>query len=649
MASKLREYGVAMVRGPVVEVEPHPLHVDDLDDLLHLLHRFDRPRAADLFCGAGGIGAGLQAAGFDVVVGVDHDPVALATHAGQFGGLSIQCDLGDPAAIERVIDALRAIDVTIVAGGPPCQPFSRAGQSKIRSLVEAGTRAAHDHRRDLWESFLEIVLAVEPPAVLLENVPEMALGGRMEIVRTMVHALESREYTVHTRLVHAVEQGVPQHRQRFLMVAVKGGVEFEWPGPVAPVSVRDAIGDLPPVDGGARPDGGGNGWWDYQLPSDVGWFLARSREEMRGDDFGRIHDHITRPVREDDLRAFEKMTSSTKYSDLPDDLKRYRDDIFDDKYKRLDWDEPSRSITAHIARDGYWYIHPEQHRTLTVREAARIQTFPDHVRFAGPPSAQFRQIGNAVPPLLAEQVGVQVLKAMESGAARNGFSTTEVSYALERWFQDSDPLTIPWYDPETSWVAVQCEVVLRRAAPRVIKDLWPVFQTLTTPSDTLAAADELVRLGAELGRSSRVEVVLAAAAWLSGQGWDPAAAETEDVLRSAPGISRALVEVAVGVARRHTPGPVPVTTGAARVAARVFGEPVDQLRRGTAGRLAISRLVGGSVWEGEADDSRQAVAGLLELAASVCRPEPRCPDCPLRPWCRFGANSERTQLRLGDQ
>ena len=119
----------------------------------------------------------------------------------------------------------------------------------------------------------------------------------------------------------------------------------------------------------------------------------------------KVFDHITRPVRDDDVRAFELLDAETRYSDLPDELKRYRDDIFDDKYKRLDADDVSRTITAHIAKDGYWYIHPEQNRTLTVREAARIQTFPDWFRFAGPPSAAFRQIGNAVPPRLGFAVG----------------------------------------------------------------------------------------------------------------------------------------------------------------------------------------------------------------------------------------------------
>ena len=103
-----------------------------------------------------------------------------------------------------------------------------------------------------------------------------------------------------------------------------------------------------------------------------------------------IHDHITRDVRPDDAEAFRLLGEGQTYADLPERLQRYRSDIFTDKYKRLSWDELSRSITAHIAKDGYWYIHPEQHRTLSVREAARIQTFPDRFRFAGQPTLRLQ-------------------------------------------------------------------------------------------------------------------------------------------------------------------------------------------------------------------------------------------------------------------
>src|SRR5215207_9155160 len=137
------------------------------------------------------------------------------------------------------------------------------------------------------------------------------------------------------------------------------------------------------------------------------------RQQVAVDDKHKVFDQITRPVREDDARAFEAMDANTRYKDLPDDVKRYREDIFDDKYKRLDENNLSRTITAHIAKDGYWYIHPRQNRTITVREAARLQTFPDWYRFAGPPSAAFKQIGNAVPPLLAENLGDAIRQALE--------------------------------------------------------------------------------------------------------------------------------------------------------------------------------------------------------------------------------------------
>ena len=109
------------------------------------------------------------------------------------------------------------------------------------------------------------------------------------------------------------------------------------------------------------------------------------------------------------------MTHATKYTDLNKEHQRYRGDIFDDKYNRLNENDLSRTITAHIAKDGYWYIHPRQSRTLTVSEAARLQTFPDDFRFDGPPSAAFRQIGNAVPPRLGYVLGEAILKSLEAG------------------------------------------------------------------------------------------------------------------------------------------------------------------------------------------------------------------------------------------
>ena len=141
-------------------------------------------------------------------------------------------------------------------------------------------------------------------------------------------------------------------------------------------------------------------------------FQRRMREGVAAEDAEprlRPH-HARRPTRRcGGVRASEE---GQTYIDLPEHLRRYRSDIFTDKYKRLAWSEVSRSITAHIAKDGYWYIHPQQHRTLSIREAARVQTFPDWFRFAGQPTLRLRQIGNAVPPMLGEAVGRQLVAAL---------------------------------------------------------------------------------------------------------------------------------------------------------------------------------------------------------------------------------------------
>nr|WP_300146720.1 DNA cytosine methyltransferase [Propionicimonas sp.] len=355
-----------------------------------------RPLAIDLFSGAGGLGAGVEAAGWTVVAAVDHDKAALETHRANFRGQALEVDMSDPAQVTELIERLRPLGIDLVAGGPPCQPFSRAGRAKIRSLVKEGARDAVDARKELWRAFIDVVLALQPRAVLMENVPDMAIGDDLIVIREIAGLLEGAGYTVDYRLLDAWRHGVPQHRKRFILQARNDGAVPVWPAlnDKRPV-VRDAIEDLPPLNGttGAR---------EMPYSGEPTHTLAK---ELRGSEAPDvIYDHMTRPVRDDDREAFELMTSSTLYSDLPEHLKRYRADTFNDKYKRLDWDDLSRTITAHIAKDGYWYIHPSEHRTLTVREAARIQTFPDSFRFSGTRSDAFRQIGNAVPPLLGRVI-----------------------------------------------------------------------------------------------------------------------------------------------------------------------------------------------------------------------------------------------------
>ncbi|MDG4802685.1 DNA cytosine methyltransferase [Micromonospora sp. WMMD980] len=535
-------YGVKLVRGPFVRLAPHPKACGDDQEFLRFAaacrERGER-LAADLFSGAGGLSLGLTEAGFRVVLSADRDPESVETHRHHYPGLTLDCDLGESVNVRRIAALVKEAGIELLSGGPPCQPFSRAGRSLIRHQVRHGLRPAHDERRDLWRSFLEVIQLARPAAVIMENVPDMALDREMFILRTMVHELESIGYAVEERVVDTLRYGVPQFRQRLILVALRDGVAFDWPTEVPDrVSVWNAIGDLPEVEGGWRPEGGADGWSDYAGPASA--FQRQMRRGVAQADTGKVFDHITRPVREDDLRAFDMMDADTRYSDLPEDVKRYRDDIFDDKYKRLSEDTYSRTITAHIAKDGYWYIHPRQDRTLTVREAARLQTFPDWFRFAGPPSAAFRQIGNAVPPALGTQLGRAVMTALDAPTPV-AYRSRDIAQALATWFDDLSDPALPWLRARTRWQVISAEMLLDRAAPEQVRILWSLLERWEQPQDTVGAGDELVEIGRWINREHRAERLLELARTLTLQ---PDLLD-DDKIHSLRGVDASVIDLAV--------------------------------------------------------------------------------------------------------
>ncbi len=626
------KYGVKLVRGPFVQLPPHPEECGEGDFLGYAAQlRMDGYRlAADLFSGAGGLSLGLEAAGYRVVLGIDIDREATETHRHHFGGLTLDWDLGDPKLVARVAQLIKDADVELLAGAPPCQPFSRAGRNKIRHRILNGFTDPSEERRHLWRSFLEIVMIVQPPAVLMENVPDMALDKDMFILRTMVHELESLGYAVEERVVDTSQYWVPQFRQRLILVALRDRTAFTWPPPQADqVTVWNAIGDLPSVEGGWRPDGGADGWTPYEeVPKNT--FQRRMREGMEGDNADRVYDQITRPVREDDKVAFQHMDAKTRYSDLPEHLRRYRADIFDDKYKRLEENGLARTITAHIAKDGYWYIHPRDNRTLTVREAARLQTFPDRYRFAGPPSAAFRQIGNAVPPFLGEQLGLAIRGSLNSPRPASS-SSLDTGQALAAWFRAQPDLAVPWLRASTRWQVISAEILLERLGGQQLQWIWPLVQRWKKPTDTLAAPGELAEIARWVDRGARAKRLLEMARRLAST---PQELDSDRTIRVALGGAEAVADLAVlavpsGVDDDDSEEPVFVTRGVLRVASRFTGEKtLERKNRMSDGRLAVARMIG------YGGDARDAHLGLIELAAAVCRPEVRaCEVCPLAKRC----------------
>jgi DNA (cytosine-5)-methyltransferase 1 len=642
MTEGSRSYGVKLVRGPFLRLPPHPRSCETEEDLRKLCRqiRLDspgRPLAADLFSGAGGLSLGLEEAGINVVFSVDIDQEAVETHRHHFAGMTVDWDLSAPTVVDNVANILKDNGVEILAGGPPCQPFSKAGRSLMRHQVRTGVRDAHDKRRDLWRSYLDIVRLARPTAVLMENVPDMALDREMFILRSMVLELERLGYGVQVRVFETWRYGVPQFRQRLMLVALAEGRKFEWPQPARiPTTLDDAISDLPPVEGGWRPEGGAEGWAEYSGPRSS--YQQRMRRGVTSSDSHKVFDHITRPVREDDRAAFALMDTNTRYSDLPEEFKRYRDDIFDDKYKRLDGASFSRTITAHIAKDGYWYIHPRQDRTLTVREAARIQSFPDHFRFAGPPTAAFRQIGNAVPPLAGAALGASILEALE-GEPNSVVRSEELSSALAQWFSTRTESPVPWLRAQSRWQVLVAERLLERASTSTTRSLWPHLEKHVSPSDTLEAADELLMIGSWAQRRDRAQSALDLALHLVETKREQLDDATLSDLVSEKLVTKAHADMAALVhGADHVDAseePVITTKGVLRVVARYLGEPVDLKNRQTDGRIAIARIVGFG------PSARSAHLALMDIANSICQSDPLCESCPLRHSCHFQSSEDR--------
>jgi DNA (cytosine-5)-methyltransferase 1 len=638
MTTVKRRPSVPFVRGPFVRLVPHR-EACTSGEALASFARSLRARdpalmlAADLFSGAGGLSLGLEQAGVRVVLAVDHDPEAIETHAHHFPGLALDWDLAEPKAIEKVADLICSAGIDVLAGGPPCQPFSRASRSGIRDRIRQGLRDPHDERRDLWRSFLEVARLCRPRAVVMENVPDMALDREMFILRSMVLELEQLGYAVEERLVDTSQYGVPQFRQRLILVALADGMRFRWP-PVDEhvVKVSSAISDLPSVKGGWRPPGGADGWQAYGGPRTR--FQRAMRLGVPPEQSDRVYDHITRPVRPDDALAFDLMDAGTLYSDLPEKYKRYRDDIFDDKYKRLDEHDLSRTITAHIAKDGYWYIHPEQNRTLTVREAARLQTFPDWYRFAGPPSAAFRQIGNAVPPALGRAIGQGLNQSLATPAPTAASSET-IATILADWFRRLPEPGIPWLRATTRWQVLSAERVLERTTPQNMRSLWPLLERFKEPSDAVAGAEALLELARWIGRRDRAHHLLALAAQLINDSNPNLTDEflADLVSRKAIPPSHAdMASLVVGAAGEEgSEEPVIVNKGVLRVAANFTGMIVHRRNRLSDGRIAVGRMIG------YGSDARTAHIALMELSNSLCRPvDPLCGRCPLARLCVEG-------------
>lgn len=371
----------------------------------------------DLFCGCGGFTLGMERAGFRCLAAVDFNEEAIATFKANFDKetLALRKDLSrfSPHELAAKI-GVNTVDV--IVGGPPCQGFSTVRQV---DAANHGARVRRDKRRYLFRYFLDYVGAFRPRVFVMENVLGIQSAAKGKFF-TMVQA-EARKlgYRVQAQVEESWKLGVPQKRRRQLVIGVREDVPGYFAGELRPAArvgdnitpkLWDAIGDLPEV-----PAGGGVEECAHDLNRRTEFLAERGttarhylQSVLEIDRASHLTAHRARPHNDQDLRDFARLREGEHSGEAEargETLEfTYSRSCFSDRYKRQHRDELCSTIVAHLSKDGLMFIHPTQNRSLTPREAARIQTFPDWFRFPVARTHQFRLIGNAVPALVAEAV-----------------------------------------------------------------------------------------------------------------------------------------------------------------------------------------------------------------------------------------------------
>lgn len=418
------------------------------------------PTFIDLFCGCGGFSLGLLRAGFRCVAALDLDEIATETFRANLAefrhpklksaGSVITCDIRrlPPEDLAEEIGLER---VDVIVGGPPCQGFSTARQV---DGANHGARLKPDERRYLYQHFLRYVEFFQPKVFVMENVLGMrsAAGGKyftqvQKEARSLGGERGCNGYRVHTQIEDAWKLGAPQKRKRQLIVGVRRDIAAYMVPEIKPspnaqpyVSLDAAIGDLPPLTAGSGVNARA---YDLELRRkhlakggrEATKFLRKVLEVSMAE---QLTGHVARPHNDRDLRDFARLKEgeSSAVAMRKRNVKfefPYSKESFKDRYTRQSRFGPCSTIVAHLSKDGLMFIHPTQNRSLTPREAARIQTFPDW--FALPPSRShaFRLIGNAVPPLIAEALGLHIQNFFRVNRhSSKGRTETEGKHAAHR-------------------------------------------------------------------------------------------------------------------------------------------------------------------------------------------------------------------------
>ena len=352
----------------------------------------------DLFSGAGGLSRGFMDAGFDVVLGVDFDDAALKTFKENHGSAeAMKLDLFNHENIDVIVDFIKKKDIKldVLVGGPPCQGFSIAGP-----------RDMNDKRNLLYTAMVKLADRLKPQAVVLENVPGMIQTNGGIGAKRIVEDFKAIGYTMVPKLLYAPDYGIPQIRKRVFFVGLlDSSKEYEFPKPFVDkkdyITCEDAIGDLPSLQ---TEEG------EIIYGEEIQTYASDAKTEyqkLMRKNSKFVRNHIGSIPIEKTKKMISLVPEGKNYKALPTEYQGvYK---YHEALTRYHSKKPSNTInTGHRS-----HFHYKWNRIPTVRESARLQSFPDDFIFYGNKSQQYKQVGNAVPPMLGQVVATQLIKYLE--------------------------------------------------------------------------------------------------------------------------------------------------------------------------------------------------------------------------------------------
>lgn len=343
--------------------------------------------AIDLFCGCGGLSYGFEKAGFDILLGIDNDRMALNTFELNHKNSKTIC--GDITQVTKkdIYELTGTKKIDVIIGGPPCQGMSLSGPRKFE-----------DPRNRLYLSFIRLVEEIQPRAFIIENVPGLVGLFKGKIKDSIIEKFSEMGYTVNHKIVCAANYGVPQSRKRVIFVGMKDK-EFLFPEEEEPtVTCEMALSDLPPLI-----DNLGEKHADYESKP------RNEYQNMMRKNSVKVHNHIAAAHTERIKHIISLVPDGGNYKDLPEEFRESRN--FHVAWTRFNSQKPAPTIdTGHRH-----HFHYKYNRVPTVRECARLQSFPDDFIFLGNKTQQFRQVGNAVPPVLARKLAEELKNYLQEG------------------------------------------------------------------------------------------------------------------------------------------------------------------------------------------------------------------------------------------